>query len=84
MNLEQLKQQEKELQELLSENRNKQRELIPTPIETKEYEFVLINGLKEENSKMKEAINDVLDVLILGNGVPNLVWVKNRLLEVIK
>ena len=57
------------------------RELVPTPIESKEYEFVLINGLKEENAKMKKAINDVLDVLIDGNGVPNMVWVKNRLLE---
>jgi hypothetical protein len=33
---------------------------------------------------MKEAINDVLDVLIDGNGVPNMVWVKNRLLEAVK
>ena len=60
------------------------RESVPTPIESKEYEFVLINGLKEENAKMKKAINDVLDVLIDGNGVPNMVWVKNRLLEVVK
>jgi hypothetical protein len=60
------------------------KELIPTPIESKEYEFVLINGLREENAKMKEAINDVLDLLIDGNGVPNMVWVKNRLLEAVK
>jgi hypothetical protein len=60
------------------------RELVPTPIENKEYEFVIINGLKEENAKLKEAINDVLDVLIDGNGVPNMVWVKNRLLEAVK
>ncbi len=60
------------------------RELVSTPIESKEYEFVLINGLKEENAKMKEAINDVLDLLMDGNGVPNMVWVKNRLLEAVK
>jgi HEAT repeat protein len=29
------------------------RELVPTPIESKEYEFVLINGLKEENADLK-------------------------------
>lgn len=60
------------------------RKLVPTPIERKEYEFVLINGLKEENAKLKEAINDVLDVLIDENGVPNMTWVKNRLLEAVK
>ncbi len=60
------------------------RELVPTPIESKEYYFVLINGLKEENAKLKEAINDVLDVLVDGNGVPNMLWVKNRLLDVVK
>lgn len=60
------------------------RELVPTPIESKEYEFVLINGLREENTKLKEAINDVLDVLIDENGVPNMVWMKNRLLEAVK
>lgn len=60
------------------------RELAPTPIESKEYDFVLIKGLKEENAKLKEAINDVLNVLIDGNGVPNMVWVKNRLLESVK
>ena len=32
--------------------------------------------------KMKEAINEVLEVLD-GNGVPNMVWIKNRLLEAI-
>ena len=60
------------------------RELVPTPIESKEYEFVLINGLREENTNLKEAINDVLDVLIDENGVPNMVWMKNRLLEAVK
>jgi hypothetical protein len=59
------------------------RELVQTPIESKEYEFVLIKGLKEENAILKEAINDVLDVLIDGNGVPNMVWVKNRLLQAV-
>ena len=60
------------------------RELVSTPIESKEYEFVLINELKEENTKLKEAINDVLDILIDRNGVPNIIWVKNRLLEAVK
>jgi len=59
------------------------RELIPTPIESKEYEFVLINGLKEENEKLKEVISEVLEVLD-GNGVPNIEWVKNRLSEAVK
>ena len=59
------------------------KKLIPTPIESKEYEFVLINGLREENAKLKKAINDVLDVLIDGNDVPNMVWIKNRLLKTI-
>ena len=59
------------------------RELVPTPIESKEYEFVLINGLKEENAKLKEAINEVLE-LFDGNGVPNIEWVKNRLSEAVK
>lgn len=43
-----------------------------------------IQQLEKENAKLKEAINDVLDVLIDGDGVPNLVWVKNRLLETVK
>lgn len=33
--------------------------------------------------KMKEAINEVLEVLN-SNGVPNIEWVKNRLLEAVK
>jgi hypothetical protein len=33
--------------------------------------------------KMKEAITEVLEVLD-GNGVPNIEWVKNRLLESVK
>jgi hypothetical protein len=33
--------------------------------------------------KMKEAITEVLEVLD-GNGVPNVGWVKNRLLEAVK
>jgi hypothetical protein len=33
--------------------------------------------------KMKEAITEVLEVLD-GNGVPNIEWVKNRLLEAVK
>ena len=33
--------------------------------------------------KMKEAITEVLEVLD-GNGVPNIDWVKNRLLEAVK
>ena len=63
---------------------------IPTPVESKEYDFVLINGLREENTKMKEAINDILDILIDStasryiDGVPSGVWIKNRLLETVK
>lgn len=30
--------------------------------------------------KMRDAINDILEVLD-GNGVPNIVWIKQRLLE---
>lgn len=33
--------------------------------------------------KMKEAINEVLEVL-QGKGVPNNEWIKNRLLEALK
>ena len=33
--------------------------------------------------KMKEAITEVLEVLD-GNGVPNVGWIKNRLLEALK
>lgn len=33
--------------------------------------------------KMKEAITEVLEVLE-GNGVPNVGWIKNRLLEALK
>lgn len=58
------------------------RELISTPIESKEYDFVLYNGLKEENANMKDAIKDVLE-LFYGNGVPNIEWIKNRLTKVI-
>jgi len=47
-------------------------------VESAEYEFVLINGLKAENDKLKEAINEVLEVLD-GKGVPNTEWIKNRL-----
>jgi hypothetical protein len=32
---------------------------------------------------MEQAIKDVLDVMD-GNGVPNIEWVKNRLLEAVK
>ena len=52
-------------------------------VESAEYDFVLINGLKAENDKLKEAINEVLEVMD-GNGVPNIEWVKNRLLEAVK
>lgn len=48
----------------------------------KEYEFVLINGLRFENDKLKQAINEVLEVLY-GDGIPNTEWIKNRLSEVI-
>ncbi len=60
------------------------KKLIETPIETLEYNFVIENALQEENRKLKEAINDVLDALIDENGVKNLIWIKNRLLDAVK
>jgi len=59
-------------------------ELIPTPIKTKGYEFDIINGLKEQNDKMKEAINDVIDLINGDKGVPYMYWVRNRLIESLK
>jgi hypothetical protein len=53
---------------------------FPKTVESAEYDFVLINGLKAENDKLKEAINEVLEVLD-GKGVPNNEWIKNRLSE---
>lgn len=53
-------------------------------IENNEYDFVLINGLKEENIKLKDAVNEVLDLLNDNRGVPNTEWIKNRLTESIK
>ena len=50
-------------------------------IESAEYEFVLIKGLEEENARLKAAINDVLDVLVDDSGVPNTIWIKDRLLK---
>ena len=49
-------------------------------VESAEYDFVLINGLKAENDKLKEAVKEVLEVLD-GKGVPNTEWIKNRLSE---
>lgn len=49
-------------------------------VESAEYDFVLINGLKAENDKLKEAVNEVLEVLD-GKDVPNTEWIKNRLSE---
>jgi hypothetical protein len=37
-----------------------------------------------KSATMEQAIKDVLDVLDARNGVPNVEWVKNRLLEAIK
>ena len=53
---------------------------FPKTVESAEYEFALINGLKAENDKLKEAINEVLEVRD-GKGVPNTKWIKNRLSE---
>jgi hypothetical protein len=36
------------------------RELIPTPIESKEYEFVLIEGLKKENAELKMLLKEIV------------------------
>jgi hypothetical protein len=54
------------------------KETFPKTVESAEYDFVLINGLKAENDKLKEAINEVLELLD-GKGVPNTTWIKNRL-----
>jgi hypothetical protein len=56
---------------------------FPKTVESAEYDFVLINGLKAENDKIKEAITEVLELLD-GNGVPNTNWIKNRLSEAVK
>ena len=56
------------------------KETFPKTVESAEYDFVLINGLKADNDKLKEAINEVLEVLE-GKGVPNNEWIKNRLSE---
>ena len=53
---------------------------FPKTVESAEYDFVLINGLKVENDKLKEAVKEVLEVLD-GKGVPNTEWIKNRLSE---
>lgn len=54
---------------------------FPKTIESAEYEFMLIRGLENENKKLKEAINDVLEVFE-GVGVVNTNWIQKRLLEV--
>lgn len=46
-----------------------------------EYESALINSLRDENVKLRDAINDVLDVLVEEKGTPNIVWITTRLLE---
>jgi hypothetical protein len=51
-------------------------------VESAEYDFVLINGLKAENDKLKDAINEVLEVLD-GKGVPNTEWIKNCLSDAV-
>jgi len=56
---------------------------FPKTVESAEYDFVLINGLKAENDKLKEAINEVLEVLD-GKNVPNNEWIKNRLSEALE
>jgi hypothetical protein len=54
---------------------------FPKTIESAEYDFMLIRGLENENKKLKEAINDVLEVFE-GVGVVNTDWIQKRLLEV--
>ena len=53
---------------------------FPKTVESAKYDFVLFNGLKAENDKLKEAVKEVLEVLD-GKGVPNTEWIKNRLSE---
>ena len=59
------------------------KDYIKVPVESVEYQFAIEQGLREENQKLKSAINDVLDVLVDG-GAPNLIWIKNRLLEAVE
>jgi len=59
-------------------------ERVSLPIESVEYSFMLENTLKEENTKLKGAINEVLELLNDKNGVPNMEWIKNRLTKSIK
>jgi hypothetical protein len=59
------------------------KETFPKTVESAEYDFVLINGLKAENDKLKKAITEVLELLD-GNGVPNTNWIKNCLSEAVK
>lgn len=55
---------------------------FPKTVESAKYDFVLVNGLKADNNKLKEAINEVLEVLN-GNGSPNIEWIKKRLSEAV-
>ena len=56
---------------------------IRKSVESIEYDFIREQGLVEENKIMKDAINEVLELLNGGN-YPNIEWIKNRLNETIK
>ena len=60
-----------EVQDILLEHKD----LI---VEIKRANLKEIKGVKAENDKLKEAINEVLEVFD-GKGVPNTEWIKNRL-----
>jgi len=57
--------------------------MVSQTVESLEYDFVLIKGLKETRDEMKNAIKEVLEV-VDGYGVPNVEWIKNRLTEGLK
>jgi hypothetical protein len=41
---------------------------VQTTVESSEYNFIVINGLKDENEKLKDAIKELLNVI--GNKHP--------------
>lgn len=45
------------------------------------YKSNKINELEKENIILKESVNEVIDLLNSDYGVPNIEWIKNRLLN---
>ncbi len=57
--------------------------IIQTTIESSEYNFHLIKGLTESNENYKNGIKEILDVIECPHGVPNLIWIENKLKELL-